>query len=268
MPGELFDVLGFEWDRSAANAPVDSTSTAEAIATFKKGIAGHVWAAAALEGNPFTYPEVQTLIEGITVGGHKLSDERQVLNLRDGYELLRGMLQEQIFNLDKATSDALHDAIMKNDALESGHFRAEGSATSSVTVNLGERGTHHPPETEAGGNNLVELFSSGTAVLMKEAGSVFELAAAYFLFAADCQFYFDGNKRTGRAMMNGLLMAAGIDAVLVPGTARQEFNVKMSDFYASRDGTQMMSLLRAYGPVNPEPTSTKRPGKQDPNWKF
>ena len=31
-----------------------------------------------LEGNPFTYPEVQTLLEGITIGGHKVSDEHSV----------------------------------------------------------------------------------------------------------------------------------------------------------------------------------------------
>ncbi len=36
-----------------------------------------------LEGNPFTYPEVQTLLEGITVGGRRLSDERQILSLSE-----------------------------------------------------------------------------------------------------------------------------------------------------------------------------------------
>ena len=29
---------------------------------------------AKLEGNPFTYPEIKTLLDGVTVGGHKLSD--------------------------------------------------------------------------------------------------------------------------------------------------------------------------------------------------
>lgn len=35
---------------------------------------------ASLEGNPFTYSEVQTLLDGITIGGHRLSDEQQVLH--------------------------------------------------------------------------------------------------------------------------------------------------------------------------------------------
>ena len=40
-----------------------------------------VFHTAALEGNPITFPEVQTLLDGITVGGRKVSDTEQVLNL-------------------------------------------------------------------------------------------------------------------------------------------------------------------------------------------
>ena len=36
-----------------------------------------------LENNPFTFPEVQTLLDGITVGGHKLSDQNQILNIKN-----------------------------------------------------------------------------------------------------------------------------------------------------------------------------------------
>jgi len=36
-----------------------------------------------LEGNPITWPEVKTLMDGVTVGGHRIDDQRQVLNLAD-----------------------------------------------------------------------------------------------------------------------------------------------------------------------------------------
>jgi len=39
-----------------------------------------IYNTSALEGNAMTYPEVETLLDGITVGGHKLSDEQQILN--------------------------------------------------------------------------------------------------------------------------------------------------------------------------------------------
>jgi hypothetical protein len=42
----------------------------------------YVWDAGVLEGNPFTFPEVKTLLEGVTVGGRKLSDQEQILTIR------------------------------------------------------------------------------------------------------------------------------------------------------------------------------------------
>ena len=41
----------------------------------KRYIAQLVYDTAALEDSPYTFPEVQTLLDGVTVGGHKLNDE-------------------------------------------------------------------------------------------------------------------------------------------------------------------------------------------------
>ena len=244
---DVFEALGFHWDRASARRPVDLASVDEVLADFDRAMAGHVWAAAVLEGNPFTYPEVQTLLEGVTVGGRKVSDAQQILRLRDGHAALRDMVATGAFALTKVTSDALHAAIAHGEALESGHFRGEGSATSDIAVNLGERGTHFPTPTEPGGESLRRIYERGLDAL-ESCDEPFEKAAAYFLFAADNQFYFDGNKRTARAMMNGVLLAAGAHAVLVPAQAREEFNLMMRDFYADRDATAAMEFLGSCGP--------------------
>lgn len=243
----LFEALGFHWNRSVASMPVDVLPVKEVLADFDRNIAGHVWAAAVLEGNPFTYPEVQTLLEGVTVGGRRVSDAQQILRLRDSHVLLRDMVASEAFSLSKPISDALHEAIAREEALESGHFRGEGTARSDVSVALGERGTHFPPPTEPGGANLRRKHSDGVAALAY-CPDPFERACAYFLFAADNKFYFYGNRRTARAMMNGVLMSSGIYAVLIPAPARQEFNSVMRDFYVERDGTKPMELLASCGP--------------------
>ena len=71
----------------------------------------------------------------------------------------------------------------------------------------------------------------------------FEKAAAFFLFGALQQFFFDGNKRTSPFMMNGILMTAGIDAISVPASKAQDFNEKMVRFYMQKDTTEMMAFL-------------------------
>lgn len=54
------------------------------IILIKRLLPDVVFNMASLEGNPFTYPEVQTLLDGITIGGHRLSDEQQVLRIKEG----------------------------------------------------------------------------------------------------------------------------------------------------------------------------------------
>ncbi|MPM97381.1 hypothetical protein SDC9_144554 [bioreactor metagenome] len=53
------------------------------IMLVKKVLPDVVFNMANLEGNPFTYPEVQTLLDGITIGGHKVSDEQQIFSIRN-----------------------------------------------------------------------------------------------------------------------------------------------------------------------------------------
>ena len=44
-------------------------------------------------------------------------------------------------------------------------------------------------------------------------------------------------------MMNGVLMAHGIDAISIPAASAQAFNEKMVRFYLSRDATEMVDFL-------------------------
>ncbi len=59
----------------------------------KKDKIDFVYNTSALEGDAMTYPEVQTLLQGITVGGHKLNDEQQVLNQNRSVNLLLEMVK-------------------------------------------------------------------------------------------------------------------------------------------------------------------------------
>lgn len=239
---EATSALGFTWDVSAV-PELPTHGIRRALWRFMRMLPQYVWDAAVLEGNPFTYPEVQTLLEGVTVGGRRLSDERQILSLSESATHLQDLVESGRFALSKKTSDYLNHLIAHYEALEAGHFRGEGHQLANVSVSLGEYGTHHPPPTEPGGENLRRIYERGTAFITGAVPGVFEQAGAYFLFGAFMQFYFDGNKRTARYMMNGWLMSHGIDAISVPAARKQEFNEKMIDFYRSRDGTGMLRFL-------------------------
>lgn len=95
----------------------------------------------------------------------------------------------------------------------------------------------------AGAPELNRVFVKGLQALQNEVQHPFEKAAAFFLFGALQQFFFDGNKRTSRFMMNGILMSAGVDAISVPAAKAHAFNDKMIRFYLEKDATEMMAFL-------------------------
>jgi len=241
---ELFSALGFHWNRSAVPGVVPIHSTERVAFRFHRMLPEFVWDASVLEGNPFTFPEVKTLLDGVTIGGRKISDQEQVLNLAQSSKHLLALVKGGKFSLDKATFMALHSLVARNEALEWGHFRGEGQETGyTPDVGLGEHGRYTPLPTMAGAPDLNRVFTSGLQALQREVPQPFEKAAAFFLFGALQQFFFDGNKRTSRFMMNGILMSAGIDAISVSAAKVQEFNENMVRFYLDKDATEMMEFL-------------------------
>ena len=241
---ELFKALGFQWVRRAAAVALPVHAPDRAVFRFHKMLAEYVWDASMLEGNPFTFPEVKTLLDGVSVGGRRISDQQQVLNLAESAKHLLDLVRGARFALDKPTFAALHLRVARNEALEWGNFRGEGEEVSyTPDVSLGEQGRYTPLPTVRGAKELNRVFSNGVQALMTDAPHPFEKAAAFFLFGALQQFFFDGNKRTSRFMMNGILMSAGIDAISVPAAKAREFNEKMVRFYLTKDGSEMMAFL-------------------------
>ena len=98
---ELFLGLGFSWDRASLPAKVPDHSVERACFRFQRMLPEFVWDAAVLEGNPFTFPEVKTLLDWVTVGGRKLSDQEQILNLAESSKVLLAMVNEDKSFLNK-----------------------------------------------------------------------------------------------------------------------------------------------------------------------
>ena len=241
---DFFSALGFNWNRLKTPDAISTHSIERVTFRFHQMLSVFVWDASVLEGNPFTYPEVKTLLDGVSVGGRKISDQEQVLNLAESSKHLLALVKTSKFSLDKATFTELHGIVARNEALEWGHFRGEGKEISyTPDVALGEQGRYTPLPTLTGAPDLNRVFLQGVEELNNQVAHPFEKALAFFLFGALQQFFFDGNKRTSRFMMNGILMSAGIDAISVPAAKVQEFNEKMVRFYLNKDATEMMEFI-------------------------
>lgn len=258
---ELFKALGFRWNRSCVPAALPKHSVERVVFRFHRMLPEFIWDASMLEGNPFTFPEVKTVLDGITVGGRKISDQEQVLNLAASSKHLLSLVKFNQFALDKITFTKLHDLVARDEALEWGHFRGEGNETGyTPDVGLGDLGKYTPLATLAGAPELNRIFDEGLKALKAEVHNPFEQAAAFFLFGALQRFFFYGNKRTSRFMMNGILMSNGIDAITVPAAKAQEFNEAMVRFYLEKDATEMMAFLLGCHPYMEQVIDTLQDG--------
>ncbi len=239
-----FEETGITWDSDAVEWSLLQRSSVERVrARFRASLPEYIWDAAALEGNPYTLPEVQTLLEGITVTGHRIADQDQILALNDGFNLVDELVGRGVFLLGKTTSDRVHAKVAVHEAIESGHFRGEGHAQGGGIVSVGELGTYRASAPGENGATLKREFRDLTGYLMEDIEDPREQALAYFCAATRRQFYFDGNKRTSKLMMEGHLLANGYDAISISATRQLEFNQILAPMFDRGDATEMMQFI-------------------------
>ncbi len=191
-----------------------------------------VYDAVNLEGVAMTLPEVQTLLDGITVGGHKISDQNMALNQAEAWKHLFSLISEDQFSFSKDIALSIHNIAGKEEALAWGSFR-----TGNVTISGSD---YEPPSAKILDQVWKEIESEVAAC-----NDVYDQAITAFLRMARAQFFWDVNKRMGRFMMNGILLAHGYPIINVPAKRQKEFNQLMLDFYETAEMSGMSAFLRS-----------------------
>lgn len=209
-----------------------NSNKAKAMMLAKRQLAEFVYDAVNLEGINFTLPEIQTLLDGITVGGHKVTDHQIALNQAAAWRALFTLIEKNQFGVTPEKVLFLHRIAAKEEALEWGKFRSGG-----VTI----AGTDYtPPPAEL----LPQLFE----VMVDDASKlldIYDRAIHFFLTMSRNQFFYDVNKRMGRFVMNGLLLSHGFPAINLPAKRQLEFNQLMLPFYETGDQKPMNNFLRS-----------------------
>lgn len=198
-----------------------------ALFVAERSRADFVYNTAALEGNPFTYPEVQTLLEGITVGGHRITDAEQVLRLNQALSHVMALVKSKSFEFTAKTAKEIQGIVAKDEALSYGVFR-------NTIVFVGGTDYVVPPAEK-----LEEIFETGKTALDLIEDPI-QKAFLVFLWGSLVQFFHDGNKRTSRFMCNGILMDAGYPPMMITMQERLAYNQVMTQFYSTQDGTEAL----------------------------
>lgn len=190
-----------------------------------------VYDAVNLEGVAMTLPEIQTLLDGITVGGHKITDQNMALNQADAWKHLFSIISNNRFSFSKEVALELHSIAGKEEALEWGAFR-----TGNVTISGSD---YEPPVPKYLDEEWSKIESEIDSII-----DIYDKAITVFLRMARAQFFWDVNKRMGRFMMNGILLSQGFPIINVPAKRQKEFNYLMLEFYSTAETSGMNKFLR------------------------
>ena len=204
----------------------------KALQLAQREVSVFVFDAVNLEGINFTLPEIQTLLDGITIGGRKLAEQQIALNQGNAWKHLFKSIKDNTFNLSEEYVTHLHSIAGKEEALEWGVFRKGG-----VTI----AGTEYIPPDHT---SLHRIYADMVADI-NNINNMLDRSISIFLSMARNQFFYDVNKRMGRFMMNGILLSNGYPAINLPAKRQLEFNQLMLDFYESGEMGPMNNFMRS-----------------------
>ncbi|MFA5577574.1 MAG: Fic family protein [Tissierellaceae bacterium] len=179
----------------------------------KKSIVQNIYNSARLEGINVTFPETQTILDGINIANIGLNDLETILNLRDAWKYLLRTVDEP---LDVGYICKVNFYISRNESLDWGVLRYG---------EVGIGGTDFKPPIP--NREVVELKLNE----INDLPSTTERALEYFAWAVKNQLFWDGNKRTSTLIANKILIEGGAGILTVPDNKIIEFNRELSLYY-------------------------------------
>ncbi len=204
----------------------------KALFLAKRQLPEFVYDAVNLEGIHYTMPEIQTLLDGVAVGGHKVSDQIITLNQAAAWRWLFDTVEQQQFVVSKVIACELHAIAAQQESLTWGKFR-DGNVTIAGT-------DYMPPPAQELDKLWDDMFQQTDKIV-----DIYPRAIFIFLTMSSVHFFYDVNKRMGRFMMNGLLLSQGYPVINLPVKRQLEFNKLMLAFYASADVRPMTQFMQS-----------------------
>ncbi|GMO14391.1 MAG: Fic family protein [Treponemataceae bacterium] len=226
-----------------------------------------------MENRNVTFPETQTILQGVNVGRLALDDIQAILNMRDGWRYVLDTLDAP---LDLAYLCRLNGFVSRQHPCchEFSHRYAYCENSGLVVARrpcraggkcvlrtgaVGISGTVYTPplpDEEKARRELAALVASGgnsptenatatapdkaTAIALDKATAI---ALDIFLWCARAQLFWDGNKRTSLLAANKVLVCAGCGVLTITDPFLPEFNTLLTQYYETGNGEDLRQFL-------------------------
>lgn len=202
-------------------------SPQQSLFLAKKKWDENVYCGMKMENRAVTFPQTQTILNGVNVPNVHLDDIQAILNMRDAWKFLLSTVNE------KVTFEywcRLNGYIARNEALEWGKLR---------TGMVGISGTDYEPPVPKKEKTIDELEGILSAADMSATDKALEV----FAWGVRGQFFWDGNKRTSLILANKILVSSGAGIMTITDKYMEQFNVLLLDYYNTGKSSELKQFL-------------------------
>ena len=198
----------------------------------KRNLVDYIWKSANLEGIAVTFPETQTICEGISVQGKSIDDINAIVQLKRGWQMLFDSLDEEI---DLSYIKKMHLIIGKMTVINAGSLRLDEVRIAGSS--------YIPPIPDAAYDDekIREILSSEEGWTKK----ALELSS----FLMKNQLFYDGNKRIAMLAANQVLISHGCGVLSVSQEKLESFFTLLVRYYEDESAKEEL-LQFLYGCID------------------
>lgn len=183
----------------------------------KKNIVAMIHSLSRLENVNTTFPQTQTIVEGMSVSGVSTADVQVILNLKNAWQF--ALKSDAPF--DWAFACKINSFVAYNESLAWGELRTGKVGISGVTY------APPVPQSIEVQKKFLELSQHNQSDTEKALHIMYEMMRS--------QLFWDGNKRTAMICANYQLIHAGAGVLNINEAQLETWNTLLSAFYESGD---------------------------------
>ena len=191
----------------------------------KKVLVSNIYNSARLEGINTTYPDTQTILEGVNVPTLKLDEINCILNLRDAWNYTLTNIDAEV-NLDFICK--VNSFVSRNESLEWGVLR---------NGKVGINGVDYIPNIP----NEKDIINNIENILKEKSTTLKSINLMLYLMRS--QVFWDGNKRTSIIVANKILIQNGCGIITVKEEYIGEFNTLLTEYYNTGNKDKITKFL-------------------------
>ena len=202
-------------------------SPEQSLFLAKKKWDENVYCGMKMENRAVTFPQTQTILNGVNVPNVQLDDIQAILNMRDAWKFLLSTINEEV------TFEywcKLNEYIARNEALEWGKLR---------TGSVGISGTDYEPPIPNKEKTIEELKN----ILSTSNASATDKALEAFVWGTRGQFFWGGNKRTSLMLANKILVSSGSGIMTITDKYMEQFNTILLNYYNTGKSEELKQFL-------------------------